>query len=108
MLKTLCHQTDKDWDKGVHLLLFAVGDSVQESLGFSPFELVFGHSFRGPLKFYRQKLRSEDYSALDGLGRVSDFGHELSEACELAQNTIRSVQSKMKERYDKYTQSRSF
>ena len=40
MLKTYCHQTGKDWDEGVHLLLFAVRDSVQESLGFSPFELV--------------------------------------------------------------------
>ena len=44
MLKTYCHQTDKDWDEGVHFLLFAVRDSVQESLGFSPFELVFGYS----------------------------------------------------------------
>ena len=41
MLKTYCHQTGKDWDEGVRLLLFAVRDSVQESLGFSPFELVF-------------------------------------------------------------------
>ena len=39
---------------------------------------------------------------------VSNFRHKLSEACELAQNNFRSVQSKIKERYDKYTQSRSF
>ena len=32
----------------------------------------------------------------------------MSEACELVQNNLRSVQSKMKERYDKYTQSRYF
>ena len=32
----------------------------------------------------------------------------MSEACELAQNNLRSVQSKIKERYDKYTQSRFF
>ena len=41
MLITYCHQTGKDWDEGVHLLLFDVRDSVQESLGFSVFELVF-------------------------------------------------------------------
>ena len=34
---------------GIHLLLFAARESVQESLGFSPFELVFGHRVRGPL-----------------------------------------------------------
>ena len=56
MLKTYCHRTGKDWDEGVHLLLFAVKDSVQESLGFSPFELVYGYSARGPLKLYKEKL----------------------------------------------------
>ena len=38
------------------MLLFAVRKSVQESLGFSPFELVFGHTVRGPLKLL-MKLR---------------------------------------------------
>ena len=108
MLKTYCHQTGKDWDEGVHLLLFAVRDSVQGSLGFIPFELVFGHSVRGPLKLYKEKLLSEDDYSLNILGCVSNFRHKLSEACEFAQNNLRSVQSKMKERYDKYTQFRSF
>ena len=108
MLKTYCHKTGKDWDEGVNLLLFAVRDSVQESLGFSPFELVFRHSVRGLLKLNKEKLLSEDVSSLNILSYVSNFRHKLSEACKLAQNNLRSVQSKMKERYDKYTQSRSF
>ena len=37
-------------DEGIHLLLLAVRESLQESLGFSPFELVLGHTVRGPLK----------------------------------------------------------
>ena len=44
MIRSYCFDTEKDWDEVVHLLLFAVRESVQESLGFSPFELVFGHS----------------------------------------------------------------
>ena len=39
MIRSYCFDTDKDWDEGIHLLLFAVRESVQESLGFSPFEL---------------------------------------------------------------------
>ena len=42
MIKMYSIENSKDWDEGVHLLLFAVRESVQESLGFSPFELVFG------------------------------------------------------------------
>ena len=48
MIRTYCFDFPKDWDEGVHLLLFAARESVQESLGFSPFELVFGHQVRGP------------------------------------------------------------
>ena len=46
MIRSYCFDTEKDWDEGIHLLLFAVRESVQESLGFSPFELVFGHTVR--------------------------------------------------------------
>ena len=50
MIRLYCCDTEKDWDEGIHLLLFVVRESVQESLGFSSFELVFGLSVRGPLK----------------------------------------------------------
>ena len=49
MIKTYCFDTEKCWDKGIHLLWFAARESVQESLGFSPFELVFfGHTVSAP------------------------------------------------------------
>ncbi|KAI3351357.1 hypothetical protein L3Q82_005905 [Scortum barcoo] len=35
----------RDWDEGVPLVLFAAREAVQESLGFSPAELVFGHEY---------------------------------------------------------------
>ena len=40
MIRSYCFDTEKDWDEGIYLLLFAVRESVQESLGFSPLELV--------------------------------------------------------------------
>ena len=53
MMKIYCFETEKDWDKGIHLLLFAARESVQESLGFCPFQLVFGHTQRGLLSFLK-------------------------------------------------------
>ena len=50
MMKAYCTTEGKDWDEGIPLLLFAARESIQESLEFSPFELVFGHLPRGPLK----------------------------------------------------------
>lgn len=54
MMRIYCIQTERDWADGIHLLLFAARESVQESLGFSPFELVFGHTVRGPLNFLKR------------------------------------------------------
>ena len=47
-------QHEKDWEVGLPLLMFAARESVQESLGFSPFDLVFGHLVRGPLKLVKK------------------------------------------------------
>ena len=67
MMKIYCHQYEKDWDEGVHLVLFAARETVQECLGFSPFELVFGHTVRGPLKLLKEKWLTEtsDLNLLD-------------------------------------------
>lgn len=40
----------------IGILLFAYGDAVNESSGFSPFELIFGHEVRGPLKLLKEQL----------------------------------------------------
>ena len=50
MIRSYC-LTQKDIGIKVYTFyFFAVRESVQESLGFSPFELVFGHTVRRPLK----------------------------------------------------------
>ena len=83
MIRSYCFDTEKDWDEGIHLLLFAVRESVQESLGFSPFELVFGHTVRGPLKLLKEKFLSNDDSSLNLLQYVSDFKTDCLELVRL-------------------------
>ena len=91
MIRSYCFDTEKDWDEGIHLLLFAVRESVQESLGFSPFELVFGHTVRGPLKLLKEKFLSNNDSSLNLLQYVSDFKDRLSRACEAARTNLVST-----------------
>ena len=52
-------QGGRNWDEGVHLVIFAARDSVQDSLGFTPFELMFGHIVRCPLKVVKEKWLSK-------------------------------------------------
>ena len=108
MIRSYCFDTEKDWDEGIHLLLFAVRGSVQESLGFSPFELVCGHSVHGPLKLLKEKFLSNDETPLNLLQYVSDFRNRLSRACEAARSNLKKSQGKMKARYDKHVIDRKF
>ena len=58
MLRKYCMDTCNDWDEGVPFVLFAIRETVQESLGFSPADLVFGHTPRGPLKVLKEQILS--------------------------------------------------
>ena len=108
MIRTYCLDNEKDWDEGISLLLFAVRESVQESLGFSPFELIFGHSVRGPLKLLKENWLSENTESLNLLDYVSKFRDKLKKACELAQQNLKTSQSKMKMLFDRKSQNRIF
>ncbi|KAJ8026967.1 hypothetical protein HOLleu_31953 [Holothuria leucospilota] len=81
MLKTYCHDNERDWDEGIPFVMFAARESLQESLGFSPFELVFGHTVRGPLKLLKEKWLSDPGEDIHLLDYVSRFKDRLHGAC---------------------------
>ena len=81
---------------------------MQESLGFIPFELVFGHTVRGPLKLLKEKFLSQEDTPLNLLQYVSDLRSKLLTACEAAKSNLKKAQGKMKHNYDKNTKERSF
>ena len=100
MMSIYFFQTERDWDEGIHLLLFAAQELVQESVGFSAFELVLGHNVRGPLKLLEEKFLSCESHSINLLKHVSDFQTKLNRACELARADLKLSQKSMKERYD--------
>ncbi|KAK7474069.1 hypothetical protein BaRGS_00034675 [Batillaria attramentaria] len=56
MLRRLCSERPRDWDRYLPALLFAYREVPQESLGFSPFELLYGRTVRG------QRSKSKRYA----------------------------------------------
>ena len=107
MIRAYCFQYEKQWDQGIHLLLFAIREAVQESLGFSPYELVFGCTVRGPLKVLKESWLKED-SPINLLDQVSTLRNRLTVAYELAQKNLKGAQTKMKRWYDKNAKQRHF
>ncbi|XP_033100281.1 uncharacterized protein LOC117103773, partial [Anneissia japonica] len=82
-------------------------DVPNESTGFSPFELVYGHDVRGPLKLIKERFLNHD-DETNLLDYVSTFRERLSQACEVARNHLKDSQQSMKERADKNAVVRTF
>ena len=87
--------------------MFAAREVPSESLGFSPFELVYGHEVRSPLKVCCLMPEEQDES-VHMLKYVSDFKSRLNEACRTAKENLGTAQSKMKTWYDKRAREQQF
>lgn len=107
LLRAYCVEMGRDWEEGLPWLLLAAREVVQESTGFSPNELVFGHSVRGPLAVLKDglDLMEPPKSLCDC---VNGFRRRLYEAVRLARENLTTVQSKMKQRFDQKVQRRAF
>ena len=54
-LSKLCEGNDNLWEDKLPFVLMALHQAPSETTGFSPFELVFGYSVRGPLELFKEK-----------------------------------------------------
>lgn len=54
MLRKMSAERPRDWDRFLPALLFAYREVPQESLGYSPFELIYGRSVRGPMDVLKE------------------------------------------------------
>ena len=82
------------------MLLYAVRESVQASLGFSPFELVFGRQVCKPLKILKEHWLAEDDSS-NLLDQVSGLRYRMTKARQMAKANLKESQATMNVWYDK-------
>lgn len=107
MLRAYCYEQAKDWDEGIPLLLFAIRELVQESLGFSPFELIYRREVRRPLKLLKEHWLDEEESG-NLLNKVSELRYRLTKARESARKNPKDAQGTIKRWYDKHAKRSSF
>lgn len=94
MLTKYCMEEDKDWDTGIDLLLFAIRDSKQESLGYSPFELVYGHQVRGPLQVLKETWTTQ--GSVSSPICVRSLKERLKTVTKIAKDNLEQAQYDMK------------
>ena len=60
MIRKLCLEQPPQWDRYISAALLAYREVPQESLGYSPFELLYCHRVRGPLSVLQDLWSQED------------------------------------------------
>lgn len=110
MLRKMSTERPKDWDRYIPSLLFAYREVPQESLGFSPFELVYGRTVRGPMTILRELWTNEDSEpdVKSTYQYVLDLKDKLTDTCELAKRELVKSSARYKKYFDYRTKRKSF
>ncbi|XP_076434617.1 uncharacterized protein LOC143274631 [Babylonia areolata] len=99
MIQRLCIEQPRDWDLFIPAVLFAFREVPQESLRFSPFELLYGRTVRGPMALLHQLWTKEASSPPETLTEVEyvvDLRNRLEETCRLARENLQQAATKYK------------
>jgi len=107
MLRTCCFENPKDWDQIIPYVMFAAREAKNESLGFSPFELLYGHTPKGPLRLIKDRCLQEN-SSENLLDYVAKIKEKLYSATNLAREHLFKSQEKMKAHFDRNSKVREF
>ncbi|KAL8569564.1 hypothetical protein ACOMHN_044702 [Nucella lapillus] len=103
MLKKLCQEKPKTWDRYIPAILFAYREVPQESTGFAPFELLYGRTVRGPLHVLRQlwtkELKDEEVKAASQY--VVDLRNKIEDTCKIARESLAKAAQTHKKEFDK-------
>ncbi|XP_033099549.1 uncharacterized protein LOC117103147 [Anneissia japonica] len=110
MLMRMCEEKPQDWDRYLNPLLFAYREAPQESTRFSPFELLYGRTVRGPLCILKELWSGEvgESETKTTYQYVLDLRERLEKTCDLAQQELTKSQKKYKGYYDRKTRPRQY
>ncbi|CAM4475063.1 unnamed protein product [Lepidochelys kempii] len=109
MIRKFVNEHSNDWDLVLQQLLFAYRAVPHPSLGFSPFELVYGREVKGPLQLVKQQW--EGFTPSPGtniLDFVTNLQNTLRTSFALAKENLQDAQKEQKAWYDKHARERSF
>ncbi|XP_072022821.1 uncharacterized protein [Amphiura filiformis] len=110
MLRKMCEERPTDWDRYLNALLFAYRETPQSSIGFSPFELLYGRVVRGPLTVLKELWTGEieEPETKSTYQYVLDLQDRLEKTCDLARQELQKSQSKYKSYYNRKAKCRKF
>jgi len=90
--------------------LFAYREVPQKSLGFAPFELLYGRTVRNPMSILKEMWTKEGTEPEVKMiyQYVIDLQNRLQETCQVARKELSKAQGKQKKYYDVKSRERKF
>ena len=109
MLRRMCQEQPKEWPRFLNPLLFAYREAPQSSLGFSPFELMFGREVKGPLSILRELWDGEEVTLEEktSFQYVIDLETRLEKTCQIAREELTKAKLTDKKYFDKKAKERN-
>ena len=94
MIQKMAAEKPSDWDRYIPALLFSYREVAQASLVFSPFELVYERSVRGPMSVLRDIWADEDINeqTKTTYQYVLELRERLESTRKLAHDELRKAQ----------------
>ena len=110
MLKRLCNEQPRQWHRFANPLLFAYREVPQEATGFSPFELLYGRTVRGPVQILKELWTGETdgTEVKTSYQYVLELRERLDNTMKIAQEELLKSQKKNKRLYDRGAKRREF
>ena len=110
MLRRVADEKHRQWDRYIPALLFAYRDSVQESTGFSPFQLLYGRQVRGPLTILKELWTKDidDTEIKTTYQYIVYIREQLENSCEIARDELEKSAKRYKTYADIKSKDRQF
>ena len=109
MLIRLLAERPRDWDRYLEPILFAYREVPQGSTHYSPLELLYGRSIRGPMTILREiwANQSGENESVEAYRYVFDISNRLEDTCKMVHDNLSAAQLRHKSHFDKRAKPRS-
>ncbi|XP_069158983.1 uncharacterized protein [Procambarus clarkii] len=109
LLLKFCIEREKDWDNQLDLIMCIFISFSNESLGVSPYEMLYGRKCRTPVKALKDSLRSKTFSdSLHVPQFLQNVRHTLERVHKFASSNLIRSQTNMNIYFDKHNKIRKF
>ncbi|XP_049514006.1 uncharacterized protein LOC125941102 [Dermacentor silvarum] len=108
MIRRMCQESPKNWDRYLAPLLFAYREVHQSSWKFAPFDLLYGRFARGPMAILKELWTGDhkDSEAMTSYGYVMELRQRLEDTCRTAEEQLKKAKMAQKEYYDRKAKTR--